>query len=92
MARLNAGITSEMMPKPRMMMYTSMRPKIQKRCCHSNGSAPLQGRRIAVELAAEQQQQRHGDDRQGEGQQDCVTRSIQVNTGMRNRLMPGPAC
>ena len=53
-------------------MYTSGWPKIQNRCCHSTGRRrPDDGEERGAEVAVEdEQEQRHGDDRDGEQQQE----------------------
>src|SRR5680860_1200207 len=90
--REKVGMISEMMLNAgKTRMYTSGCPKIQNRCCHSNGSAPWEtlkkfapnnrakvSRNSATVMTGRENNKRN-----------WVTSAIQVNTGMRNSDMPG---
>ena len=90
--RLKTGMTSDMMPKAgRMRMYTSGCPKIQKRCCHSSGSAPAATLKKLASNSRSKLSRNSATVITGmaNSSRNCTTSSIQVSTGMRNRVMPG---
>ncbi len=83
---------SDTMPNDgRIKMYTSGCPKIQNRCCQSNGSAPAA---TSKKVASND---RWNDNRKSatvmtgmaKSSRNCTTRTIQVKIGMRMSFMPG---
>ena len=72
-------------------MYTSGWPKIQKRCCHSSGSAPAATSKKLASNVRSNVSRINATVMTGSANtsRNCTTRIIQVNTGMRSRLMPG---
>ena len=86
------GMISDTIPKEgKIKMYTSGWPKIQNKCCHSNGSAPW------ATLKKFDPNRRSKDSKKSatvmtgmeNSSRNWVTNCIQVNTGIRNSDMPG---
>ena len=90
--REKVGMTSLMMPKlGRIRMYTSGWPKIQNRCCHSRGSAPISGLKKLDPKLRSNKSRNSATVMTGtaNSSRNCTTRIIQVNTGILNSVMPG---
>ena len=90
--RLNTGMTSDMMPNAgRMRMYTSGWPKIQNKCCHSSGSAPAATLKKLAPKSRPKVSRNSATVITGmaNSSRNCTTSSIQVSTGMRQRVIPG---
>ena len=86
------GSTSETMPKAgSTMMYTSGCPKIQKRCCHSSGSAPASTEKKVASKERWNIRRNSATVMTGmaNSSRNCTTMTIQVKIGTFIRLMPG---
>ena len=75
----------------RMRIYTSGCPKIQKRCCQSNGSAPIATlKKLASNVRSKLRSTRAtvmtG---KAKSSKNWTTRIIQVKTGIRSMVIPG---
>lgn len=86
---------SDTMPKAGItMMYTSGWPKIQNRCCHRNGSPPLDALKKVAPKRRSKVSRNNATEMTGtaNASRNWVTRDIQVVVGIRHHVMPGASC